>query len=47
MHSLLSFFSPFFQLKTRFPDVPAHVLYDVLHDPAYRPTWDRFMMEAR
>ena len=34
------------QLKTVYPDVPASVLYDVLHDPDYRRTWDKFMMEA-
>ncbi len=35
------------QLKTRFPDVPAPVLYDVLHDPDFRQTWDKFMLESR
>ena len=34
------------QLKTVYTDVPASVLYDVLHDPDYRRTWDKFMMEA-
>ena len=29
-----------------YADVPASVLYDVLHDPDYRRTWDKFMMEA-
>ncbi len=31
---------------TTYPDVPASVLYDVLHDPDYRRTWDKFMLEA-
>ena len=35
------------QLKTVYTDVPASVLYDVLHDPDYRRTWDKFMMEAQ
>merc|ERR1719188_1274118 len=34
------------RLKTVYADVPASVLYDVLHDPDYRRTWDKFMMEA-
>ena len=34
------------QLKTEYTDVPASLLYDVLHDPDYRRTWDKFMMEA-
>lgn len=35
------------RLKTAFPDVKASVLYDVLHDPGFRKTWDKFMLECR
>ena len=34
------------KVKTMFSDVPAAVLYDVLHDSAYRRTWDRFMLAS-
>ena len=31
--------------RTEFPDVAASTAYDVLHDAAYRPEWDKYMME--
>ena len=34
------------KVKTMFSDVPAAVLYDVLHDTAYRRTWDRFILAS-
>jgi len=41
--------SDFLMIKARsvFPDVPADVAYDVLHDPAYRPKWDKFMISSK
>lgn len=35
------------RLNTVFPDVPAAVLYDVLHDPVYRSKWDHYMLEIK
>lgn len=32
--------------RTEFPDVSADVAYDVLHDPDYRPLWDKYMMDS-
>jgi len=34
------------RVKTKFSDVQAPVLYDVLQDPLYRKHWDKFMMES-
>jgi len=34
------------RLKTVFPDVSADTLYDVLHDPVYRKTWDKHMLSS-
>ena len=34
------------RLKTVFPDVPADTLYDVLHDPVFRKTWDKHMLSS-
>ena len=44
---MFNFYDFYLKLTTTFPDVPATVLYDVLHDPAYRTTWDKFMLETR
>lgn len=35
------------RLKTVFSDVKAETLYDVLHDPEYRKTWDKHMLESQ
>jgi len=35
------------RLKTTFKDVDADTLYDVLHDPDYRKTWDKHMIESK
>lgn len=35
------------RLKTTFSDVSASVVYDVLQDPVYRRTWDKYMVEIR
>lgn len=34
------------RVKTTFSDVTADTLYDVLHDPEYRQTWDKHMMSS-
>ena len=34
------------RLKTVFPDVPADTLYDVLHDPVFRKTWDKHILSS-
>jgi len=34
------------RVKTTFTDVPADTLYDVLHDPVYRKTWDKHMVSS-
>merc|ERR1711892_333250 len=34
------------RLKTVFPDVTADTLYDVLHDPVFRKTWDKHMLSS-
>ena len=36
-----------FQIKTTFPDVPASVVYDVLHDQEYRSYWDKYCLEVK
>lgn len=35
------------RLKTTFSDISADTLYDVLHDPLYRKTWDKHMLSSR
>merc|ERR1711936_1277878 len=35
------------RLKTTFTDITADTLYDVLHDPVYRKTWDKHMLCSR
>lgn len=35
-----------FKVRTVFKDIKAEVLYDVLHDPDYRKTWDHTMVEG-
>jgi len=34
------------RLKTMFTDVSGDTLYDVLHDPVYRKTWDKHMLAS-
>jgi len=34
------------RLKTTFTDINAETLYDVLHDPMYRKTWDKHMLTS-
>ncbi|KAK3576084.1 hypothetical protein CHS0354_014088 [Potamilus streckersoni] len=34
------------KVRTVFDDVEAETLYDVLHDPDYRKTWDQSMLEG-
>ncbi|KAL8604045.1 hypothetical protein ACOMHN_024870 [Nucella lapillus] len=34
------------KIKTEFDDVSASVMYDVIHDPMYRKTWDHTMSEG-
>eukprot|EP00092_Neocalanus_flemingeri_P005914 GFUD01006368.1.p1 GENE.GFUD01006368.1~~GFUD01006368.1.p1 ORF type:complete len:270 (-),score=76.08 GFUD01006368.1:152-961(-) len=34
------------RLKTVFADVTAETLYDVLHDPVFRKTWDKHMLSS-
>lgn len=33
-------------MRTTYEDVSADELYDVLHDPDYRRTWDHSMLEG-
>jgi len=35
------------RLKTVFSDIHADTLYDVLHDPDYRKTWDKHMLDSK
>ena len=35
-----------FQIRSILDDVSAETLYDVLHDPDYRKTWDHSMLEG-
>jgi len=35
------------RMQTTFKDVSADTLYDVLHDPDYRKTWDKHMLESK
>lgn len=35
-----------FKVRTVFKDIKPEVLYDVLHDPEYRKTWDHTMLEG-
>ena len=35
-----------FQVRAEFKNVNAATLYDVLHDPFYRKTWDSSMIEG-
>lgn len=35
-----------FKVRTAFKDIKPEVLYDVLHDPDYRKTWDHTMVEG-
>ena len=34
------------KVRTVFKDIKPEVLYDVLHDPEYRKTWDHTMLEG-
>ena len=34
------------KVETTFPEIPAIVLYDALHDPDYRKVWDDRMIEG-
>ncbi|KAK7097299.1 START domain-containing protein 10-like [Littorina saxatilis] len=34
------------KIRSTFADVPASVMYDVIHDPQYRKTWDHSMLEG-
>merc|ERR1719474_2567104 len=34
------------RVRTMFPDIDADTLYDVLHDPVYRKTWDKHMLSS-
>jgi len=34
------------RVRTMFSDVDADTLYDVLHDPIYRKTWDKHMLSS-
>ena len=43
----VSFILLLFQIKTTFPDVPASVVYDVLHDQEYRSYWDKYCLEVK
>lgn len=44
--SLLFFVIISFKVRTVFKDIKPEVLYDVLHDPDYRKTWDHTMVEG-
>jgi len=35
------------RLRTTFTDISADLMYDVLHDPVYRKTWDKHMLNSR
>ena len=32
------------QVHSKFNDVSAEVMYDVIHDPDYRKVWDEYML---
>lgn len=35
------------KIHTKFCEIPAEVLYDVLHDPDYRKEWDSHMLASQ
>ena len=35
------------QIAADFPNVPAETLYDVLHDPDYRKSWDPLVIDHK
>ena len=42
----IDFIVSFLQIRSLFTDIRAEVLYDVLHDPDFRKTWDLTMTEG-
>ena len=46
IHSIIIQYVHYVQVRSLFDDISAEVLYDVLHDPEYRKTWDHSMVEG-